>query len=241
MTAVNPLFEFMPYGAPELIAAQRAHQMRALAVACGLAMLAFGLLLALGLKLADPIPVEVRLRDRTTTIHRTPQSNRVAEPASPRVEARTQVDPRSTPVPVPDIAVPPETQVLHDLGPSEGSSDGTIHLGDGAKARPTFVTEEAPPKWGDPPPDVLPQAIVIIKPKYPDLPKDLGIEGRVYVRMLVGKDGKVIRAEIDPKYSVPMLDESALTAARQWVFSPARTGGHPVAVWVGEMIVYRIE
>ena len=60
------------------------------------------------------------------------------------------------------------------------------------------------------------------------------------MHMLVGKDGHVMRVEIDPKFSVPMLDESALAAARQWVFKPGFVNAHPVPVWVGQMFVYTL-
>jgi len=32
--------------------------------------------------------------------------------------------------------------------------------------------------------------------------------------------------------SIPLLDEAAKTAVRQWVFKPALTGNEAVAVWV---------
>src|SRR2546426_11071629 len=58
MTVRNPLFEFMPYGAPELLAAQRPNLLRALALASGLALVAFVLAQSLGLSV--PIkPIEI--------------------------------------------------------------------------------------------------------------------------------------------------------------------------------------
>ena len=80
----------------------------------------------------------------------------------------------------------------------------------------------------------------IVKPIYPDLARELGIDGPVYVYLLVGKDGRVMQAELDDKIAVPMLNESALTAARQWVFKPALAQGHPVMVWVGEKFVFKL-
>jgi len=37
---------------------------------------------------------------------------------------------------------------------------------------------------------------------------------------------------IDEEHSILMLNEAAIQAARQWVFTPALTNDHPVAVWV---------
>jgi protein TonB len=54
----------------------------------------------------------------------------------------------------------------------------------------------------------------------------------VVVHALVGKDGRVVDARVDARRSIPLLNESALAAARRWVFKPALANGHPVAVWV---------
>ena len=51
------------------------------------------------------------------------------------------------------------------------------------------------------------------------------------VHALVGKDGRVVQVRLEPKFSIPLLDETALDAARRWVFKPAFANGHPVAVW----------
>ena len=49
---------------------------------------------------------------------------------------------------------------------------------------------------------------------------------------LVGKDGRVIRVEVDESRSILLLNETALEAAKRWVFQPAMTNGHPVPAWV---------
>ncbi len=58
------------------------------------------------------------------------------------------------------------------------------------------------------------------KPVYPDLARKAGIEGTVVVTVTIGKDGKVENAKIFK--SLPMLDESALVAARKCTFKPAK-------------------
>ncbi len=57
-------------------------------------------------------------------------------------------------------------------------------------------------------------------PIYPDLARKAGIEGTVVVTVTIGKTGKVENAKIFK--SLPMLDESALVAARKCVFKPAK-------------------
>jgi TonB family protein len=75
----------------------------------------------------------------------------------------------------------------------------------------------------------LPEALKKVEPDYP-LPGDRKIDGTVIVQALVGRDGRVKDTRV--LKSVPMLDDAAVAAARQWVFKPAMTGGKPVAVWV---------
>jgi periplasmic protein TonB len=57
-------------------------------------------------------------------------------------------------------------------------------------------------------------------PKYPDLARRAGIEGRVTVMVTISKTGDVIDAKI--LRSVPMLDEAALAASRKCSFKPAK-------------------
>jgi protein TonB len=57
-------------------------------------------------------------------------------------------------------------------------------------------------------------------PKYPDLARRAGIEGRVTVMVTIDETGKVIDARI--LRSVPMLDESAIAAAKLCTFKPAK-------------------
>ena len=58
----------------------------------------------------------------------------------------------------------------------------------------------------------------------------------VGVYVMVGKDGRVMRAELDEKQQVPMLNEAALAAARRWVFTPGYANGNPVVCWTGDPV-----
>lgn len=93
------------------------------------------------------------------------------------------------------------------------------------------TTAPVEPKWGDfVYYEEAPDLVTPVSPAYPAIAMQAGLEGSVSVRMLVGTDGRVKRAEID-KSSV-MFNDAALAAARQWIFTPAKSNGHPVAVWV---------
>jgi protein TonB len=76
----------------------------------------------------------------------------------------------------------------------------------------------------------LPEAITKVPPNYPDLAREANVDGTVMVQALVGKDGKVKDTKVVK--SIPMLDQAATEAVRQWVFKPALSNNKPVAVWV---------
>ena len=69
-----------------------------------------------------------------------------------------------------------------------------------------------------------------VPPEYPDIARQSGIEGTVQLQALVGKDGKV--KDVKVMKGIPVLDDAAVTAVKQWVFKPALTNNKPVAVWV---------
>ena len=85
----------------------------------------------------------------------------------------------------------------------------------------------------DPGPDThleLPlQALTRVAPDYPELARRTGVDGVVQIRVLVGPDSLVHRAEI--VRSIPMLDDAATRAVRQWRFEPAAKDGKRLWAW----------
>ena len=79
-----------------------------------------------------------------------------------------------------------------------------------------------------------------VVPEYPRFAKEAGVEGLVMVKVLVGKDGRVLDARLVEKFQVPMLNAAALEAARQWVFTPGLVTGRPVACWTAIPFRFRL-
>jgi protein TonB len=77
------------------------------------------------------------------------------------------------------------------------------------------------------------------KPKYPEIAQKAGIEGRVFVKVLVGKDGKV--EQIGEISGPEVFHEVARAAALQWTFSPAIQNDKPVRVWVSLPFVFKLK
>ena len=78
--------------------------------------------------------------------------------------------------------------------------------------------------------DELPVLISVVAPVYPESARARGIEGTVELDALVCRSGAVFDTWV--RTSIPLLDEAADAAVRQWVFRPAKTGGVPMAFWV---------
>ena len=79
-----------------------------------------------------------------------------------------------------------------------------------------------------------PLPIKQVKPIYPEFAKKSGIQGEVILEVEVFTDGSVGAIEVVKSLmSGPGgLDEAAIKAVKQWEFSPAKSGGKPVACWV---------
>lgn len=75
-----------------------------------------------------------------------------------------------------------------------------------------------------------PEEIKRVNPKYPELAKKAGIEGTVVVKVLVNTKGDVEQVEVLKSH--PLLDESAIEAARQFKFKPGKQRDKFVKVWV---------
>ena len=58
------------------------------------------------------------------------------------------------------------------------------------------------------------------------------------VRAKVDEKGRVVEVEMDR--SLPMLEQEALDAARQFRFSPGRIAGRAVTVWVRVVFEFKL-
>jgi TonB family protein len=67
-----------------------------------------------------------------------------------------------------------------------------------------------------------------VAPVYPDAARQANVRGVVIVEIKIGLDGAVTDARI--LRSVPLLDQAALDAVRQWQYQPVMTDGKPVPV-----------
>jgi periplasmic protein TonB len=73
-----------------------------------------------------------------------------------------------------------------------------------------------------------PQKTYDVRPLYPPIAQSARVEGIVIIEATIGPDGTVENAKV--LRSIPLLDQSALDAVRQWIFTPTLLNGQPVPV-----------
>jgi protein TonB len=86
-----------------------------------------------------------------------------------------------------------------------------------------------------------PTQIEMVQPTYPEMARQAGVEGVVWVKALVDKEGKV-RDVIIVKSSGANagFEDAAIDAAKKTTWKPAISNGQPVAVWIAYKIEFRL-
>jgi TonB family protein len=139
----------------------------------------------------------------------------------------------ANPVAVPDAAISPETtiQTQEEINQSTVNTDSRIgESGNVVVDVPANGEIEAEPDTFTPV-EKLPVPVIQPVPNYPEIPLRAGIEGTVWLRIWVTKEGKAKKAEV-VKTDSELFNQAAIDAAMKWVFTPAVMNNGPVAVWV---------
>ena len=74
--------------------------------------------------------------------------------------------------------------------------------------------------------DTPPALVSAVRPDYPEMAREVGVEGRVVLRVLVLEDGTVGKVQVLETPN-PILVDEAITAVRKSVFFPATKEGAP--------------
>ena len=111
----------------------------------------------------------------------------------------------------------------------------------------SFEAWDAPP----PPPegprvkfityDDPPQPISSIRPVYPEIAQEAGIEGTVVVQVFVDKKGRVKDTLVLKGIPNTGLDEAAVTAIKKTRFRPAKQRERAVGVWISIPVNFRLK
>ena len=136
----------------------------------------------------------------------------------------------AAPIVAPD-RITPERPVEPDLSFQDANPIGVV---DGIGNIETVIAP--PPVVKAAPPEPVrvggairqPQRVRDVQPVYPPIAQSARIQGIVIIEATIGADGQIVNARI--LRSVPLLDQAALDAVRQWQYTPTLLNGVPVPV-----------
>jgi protein TonB len=143
------------------------------------------------------------------------------------------------PVPVPDAEVSPDQtlatqQEMSNVGP----------IGEGTGEGGQVQIEQDLQIDDQPPPDFVPfqKGPTIVKrvdPLYPEIARKAEIEGKVWAKVWIDKEGK-IRQVVIIKSDSEIFNQAVIDAINKWVFTPALMSTGPVAVWLSLPFVFKL-
>ncbi|PKL82748.1 MAG: hypothetical protein CVV24_08470 [Ignavibacteriae bacterium HGW-Ignavibacteriae-3] len=162
----------------------------------------------------------------------------IANEAPPQIAVSGPVAPPTVgvPIPVPDEQAPPEQTIASQQEMSAQAAPSlSADLGAGAQIQQDIKIEQT--QDDDPafdkfiPYENAPEMIVAKTPEYPEIAKRAGITGKVFVKVLIDKEGKPKRAVVI-KSDSELFNQPAIDAAMKSAFTPAIQNKHPIAVWI---------
>lgn len=172
----------------------------------------------------DPIKRPARLPIHVITERDIPQPESI-EPEIPDLPDLTNI-PGGKPIPVPDADADVET-----YNPSLNVDTNLIDPD-------TNIVVKDPDNNVDPMDNYVyveyseaPKITKMVQPKYPDIARDMGIEGDVVLLVYIDESGSVRNALVQSSPGLPALEEAATKAAYKCKFAPAKQQGKPVGVW----------
>jgi protein TonB len=137
------------------------------------------------------------------------------------------------PVPVPDDKVAPETTIPAQDEVTTPVTAAGDSAGTGTAIQPDMALGNI--QDDTPPPDFVPfekepQVVRRVEPLYPEAAKQSGVEGAVFAKLWIDKEGKV-KDVVILKTPSDLFRQAVIDAAKQWIFTPAVMNSGAVAVW----------
>jgi protein TonB len=83
-----------------------------------------------------------------------------------------------------------------------------------------------------------PRKVRNVVPEYPDIARQARVQGVVILEAVIGPRGDVTSVKV--LRGIPLLDQSAIDAVRQWVYTPTLLNGQPVPVIMTVTVNYKL-
>ena len=180
---------------------------------------------------------------RITDIQPPPPPPPARLPDAPRVPPQ---NPDAAPLFSPDVIAPEPP--MRDL---PTANDFGLGIVDGVSGVPGGLgTLEPTPPAPPPPPRpteavrlhsgiTAPQKVINVAPIYPSLAQQTHVQGVVIIEATIDVNGNVVEAKV--LRAAPLLEEAALTAVRQWKFTPALLNGVPIPVIMTVTVNFKLD
>lgn len=229
--------DLFPYGAPEMLEVY--HKYLAWATMAAIFLQALGLGAWMGARYLSREPeapmVRIRVIKDVTELGPPPS---IAAPVAPAIAVSgPAVRPSiGVPVPVPDAQITEEATIAtqEEMAQMQAPIAGEGAAGGGdslvVSEEGLLFGEEEPPMDAFIPYQTPPVVIKRVEPVYPELARKAGMQGKVFVKILIDKEGKIKRAVV--MQGPEIFHEAATTAVMQWVFKPAIQHDRPIMVWM---------
>lgn len=121
-------------------------------------------------------------------------------------------------------------------------ADIGIALNNAAPAPPPVVTPPRPVQQGPVRAGGLirqPVRTHYVAPVYPSIAQSARVEGQVQIEAIIGLDGVVQQARVVS--GSPLLSDAALSAVRQWRYTPTTLNNQPVAVIMTVVVTFTLQ
>jgi periplasmic protein TonB len=166
----------------------------------------------------------VDLKIEVEEIPQTEQEKRPPAPTRPTVPVETEDED------IPEDATIEMTEInLDELPPPPPPPEQ--EQGD----TPIFVA------YDEPPAPLGGFAAIQSKLEYPEIARKAGVEGRVYINVLIDEKGNVIDTKVLKSLGNNGCDEAAIAAIRSVKWTPAKQRDKAVKVWVGIPVVFKLK
>jgi len=228
--ATSSVYKGAQYGAAELKINQQKYWWWGLGIAVAIHLVIVGsYYLSEVLRAEEPPTIQVRIM-RYSDLGPPPSITQTNTPPPIAVTAPVAKPTVGVPVPVPDAEVSAE----QTIATQQEMSNQPAPVVEGTGTGPVEVQKDI--NIEEPPADFVPvekEPVVVkkVEPKYPELAMRAGLEGKVWVKIWVDKEGKP-KQVIVLKSDAEIFNEPSIEAAKQFVFTPAYMNNGPVSVWV---------
>jgi protein TonB len=182
----------------------------------------------------DPMPVKVMDIDL-------PAAHRVAAPAS-----QATVSANAAPLVAPE-GIAHETGIENESIPRGDieAPEAVAGVASGLGSLPVSTKVEPPPPPSPVAPVRLstgmqaPRKIIDVTPLYPAMARTARVEGVVILEAVIDAEGRVESVRV--LRSIPLLDQAAMDAVRQWKFTPTRLNGMPVPIVMTVTVNFKLQ